>query len=170
MLTPRSLVAIVLVVMLSGCAFKNNPIPLGDSELVGLWLHDGVKRVEEGELHSRMAVGITAAGYISYHFLSCLTAASQLDPAPSAGVQTLKSKSLHLINMPIIRATIKKIKAQTFPLTPKWEFNINQWPSRQEGKWQMVMDNTLLIRIATGGVVKDKPVEKTDSKQWQCEG
>jgi len=65
-------------------------------------------------------------------------------------------------------------------LTPKWEFKINQWPNRQEGKWQMEMDNTLLIKIAAGddlagiviegNAVKDKPAEKIDSKKWQCEG
>ena len=44
----------------------------------------------------------------------------------------------------------------------------------------MVMDNTLLIKIAAGddlagiviegNAVKDKPAEKIDSKKWQCEG
>ena len=149
----RLVVSILLVVFISGCAFKNTPTPLGDSELVGQWLHESEENIDGGRVVTRMALGITQEGYITYHFMSCF----------SSKDEAKKNKTLHLLNMPIIRVTTTKIKAQTFPLTPKWEFKINEWPSQKNNQWQMTVDNILLVKVDVG---EDMGV-KIDS--WYCE-
>ena len=146
-------VSVLLVVLISGCAFKNNPTPLGDSELVGQWLHEGEDVLGGGMVTTRMALDITQEGYISYHFMSCFSSKGDVR----------KNKTLHLLNMPMIRVTTTKIKAQTFPLTPKWEFKINEWPSEENDQWQMTVDNMLLAKI---DVSEDMDV-KLDA--WRCE-
>lgn len=146
----RILFVCLLVSFSTGCAFKNNPIPLGDSELVGHWSHDSEQTLEGGVLLTRMTLDITQEGYISYHFLSCFTSDEGAD----------KSKLLHLLSMPIIRVTTKKIKAQTFPLTPKWEFKINDWPQQRNDQWVMTVDNIELNKVA----------EEVATDGWKCEG
>ncbi|OUR86973.1 hypothetical protein A9Q81_27330 [Gammaproteobacteria bacterium 42_54_T18] len=146
-------VSVLLVVLISGCAFKNNPTPLGDSELVGQWLHERESALDNGTVITRMALDITQEGYISYHFMSCF----------SSKGDTRKNKTLHLLNMPMIRVTTKKIKAQTFPLTPKWEFKINEWPTQENNQWQMTVDNMLLAKID----VSEDVGAKVDG--WRCE-
>ena len=149
----RWAVSVLLVVFMSGCAFKNNPTPLGDSELVGQWLHESEKVLDSGTITTRMALDITQEGYVSYHFMSCF----------SAKDEARKNKSLHLLNMPMIRVTTTKIKAQTFPLTPKWEFKINEWPTQENDQWQMTVDNMLLAKID----VSEDMGAKVDG--WRCE-
>ena len=64
--------------------------------------------------------------------------------------------------MPMIRVSTTKIKAQTFPLTPKWEFKINGWPSEDNDQWQMTVDNLLLDKIDAS----DNIGVKVDG--WRC--
>ncbi len=149
----RWVVSILLVVIISGCTFKNNPTPLGDSELVGQWLHESEENINGDKVIARMALDITQEGYITYHFMSCFLSKAEQK----------KNKTLHLLNMPMIRVTTTKIKAQTFPLTPKWEFKINEWPSQKNNQWQMTVDNILLDKV---GVGEDLGAE-IDS--WHCE-
>jgi len=149
----RWAVSVLLVVFISGCAFKNNPTPLGDSELVGQWLHESETVLGSGTITTRMALDITQEGYVSYHFMSCF----------SAKDEARKNITLHLLNMPMIRVTTTKIKAQTFPLTPKWEFKINEWPTQENNQWQMTVDNMLLAKIDVSGDMG----AKVDG--WRCE-
>ncbi|MBV1922027.1 MAG: hypothetical protein KUG73_15220 [Pseudomonadales bacterium] len=149
----RLVVSILLVVFISGCAFKNNPTPLGDSELVGQWLHESEENLDGDRRITRMALDVTQEGYITYHFMSCF----------SSKDETRKNKTLHLLNMPMIRVTTTKIKAQTFPLTPKWEFKINEWPSQKNSQWQMTVDNILLDKV-NGSVNLGATIDG-----WSCE-
>lgn len=144
----KLLVVSVVLALLSGCALKNNPVPLGDSELVGYWFHEGIEAVDGGQLHTRMAVDIKMSGYISYHFISCF----------SKGKSKSQSKMLDLGDVPIIRVTTKKIKAQTFPLTPKWEFQIGMWPREENGKWLMELDKRELTKLKNS----------VDTSRWVC--
>ncbi len=148
----RWAVSVLLVAFISGCAFKNNPTPLGDSELVGQWLHDSEETLDGSTVITRMALDITQEGYISYHFMSCFLSKNDAK----------KNKTLHLLHMPMIRVTTKKIKAQTFPLTPKWEFKINEWPSKDNDQWKMTVDNLSLDKIDDGESIG----EKIDG--WRC--
>ncbi|OUS26852.1 hypothetical protein A9Q99_16685 [Gammaproteobacteria bacterium 45_16_T64] len=146
----KHITAVVIIMLsLAGCALKNEPTPLGDSELVGYWLHDQKENIAEGVLHTRMALDITQEGYASYHFISCLESDGTWE----------KSRGLHLQHMPIIKASTKKIKVQTFPLTPKWEFQITKWPYQEDNLWRMVIDKKSLDRIEA----------KDDANNWQCE-
>ena len=152
----RWFVPVLLVVLASGCEFKNNPTPLGDSELVGQWLHESNKTLD-GSLDgstviTRMALDITQEGYISYHFMSCFMSKDE----------ARKNKTLHLLNMPMIRVSTTKIKAQTFPFTPKWEFKINEWPSQDNNQWRMAVDNMLLDKV---GVSENM---RTRVDGWSC--
>ena len=146
-------VSVLLVVFISGCAFKNNPTPLGDSELVGQWLHEGEETLDGAVVTTRMALNITQEGYISYHFMSCF----------SSKGEARKNKTLHLLNMPMIRVTTTKIKAQTFPLTPKWEFKINEWPTHENDQWKMTVDGLLLDKVDVSVDIR----AKVDN--WRCE-
>jgi len=148
------IVVIAVVVLLSGCALKNSPFPLGDSELVGYWFHEGAESVEGGQLHTRLAVEIKKTGYISYHFISCLL----VEGSDSVSGSSTQSKMLSLRDMPIIRATTKKIKAQTFPLTPKWEFQIGEWPHKEGEEWLMELDKRELTRVENS----------VDTSSWSC--
>lgn len=148
----RRLFLVWLMVLVSGCAFKNNPTPLGESELVGQWLHESKKSVDGHTVITRMALDIKQEGYISYHFMSCFSLKEDVS----------KNKTLHLLNMPMIRVSTTKIKAQTFPLTPKWEFKINEWPSEDNDQWRMTVDNMLLDKI------EDSEAMKIRVDNWRC--
>lgn len=145
--------SILMVIFISGCAFKNIPTPLGDSELVGQWLHEGEEALDGDTVTTRMALNITQEGYISYHFISCFLSKDE----------ARKNKTLHLLNMPMIRVTTTKIKAQTFPLTPKWEFKINEWPVQENNQWQMTVDGLLLAKVGASVDIG----KKVDG--WRCE-
>lgn len=147
-------ILVVVVVFISGCAFKNSPFPLGDSALVGYWFHEATESVDEGTLHTRLAVDIKKTGYISYHFISCLLTGE----SDSVAGSNTQSKMLSLQEMPIIRATMKKIKAQTFPLTPKWEFQIGEWPHKEGDDWLMELDKRTLTRVEN----------RVDTSNWGC--
>ena len=149
----RLVISVLSVALLSGCAFKNNPTPLGDSELVGQWLHDSKETLDGATVITRMALDITQEGYISYHFMSCFLSKDDAK----------KNKTLHLLNMPMIRVSTTKIKAQTFPLTPKWEFKINEWPSEDNNQWRMTVDNLLLDKVD----VSEDMGARVDA--WRCE-
>lgn len=144
------LLILLAPVLLWGCALKNDPTPLGDSEIVGQWLHDETENLNEGVLHTRMALDITRDGYASYVFISCVET--------DGGWQ--KSRGLQLKHMPIIAVSTKKIKVQTFPLTPKWEFQITAWPHQEDGRWHMSIDRKAMKKVEDIG----------DATQWQCDG
>ncbi len=147
-----SVVFLLATFFIAGCDVKNEPFPLTDLPLVGIW--EAEQRIEENGLLEvqRMYVEFTEEGYIAFHRVNCWT---------ELGSEThqWKMKNFAIDFMPITKLTKVKIKAQWMPLTPTLEMKIDSWPEQKNGVTTMSIDGMELIA---------KP-EASDRSQWQCE-
>lgn len=137
---------------LAGCDVKNEPIPLTDSPLIGVW--EGQKETKNKGLIQiqKMYLELKEPGYVALHQVNCW-AEKNSEPL------IWKVKDFQIDFMPIIKLTQKKIKAQWMPFTPKIELRLDRWPETENGVATMVVDGVTLQRVAT----------PSDRSRWLCE-
>lgn len=143
---------LLIVAVITGCDVKNDPLPLKDSPLVGIW--EAEKRFEDQGLLQvqRMYVEFTDEGYVAFQRVNCWTETTK-------DSRQWTMKSFHIDFMPVIKLTKVKLKAQWMPFTPKVEMKLDSWPVEKDGVMTMSIDGMELV-------AKDKA---SDRAQWVCE-
>ena len=143
-------ICLLLVLLLSsGCEkFKNNPVDVNSTPLVGYWLGEQVTEVEGAQIYDRALIHVRNDGYLRYTVLSCGNRDGQLS-----------EKKLALDYMPVTLLTSVKLILQTYPLTTKYELTLGTWPDQGSGVWEV--DTIPLHRIEADAL--------PDFEAWHCE-
>ena len=146
----RLLALMAALALTGGCEkLKNTPVDVSQTPLIGYWFGEQRADVNGVQTHDRLFLHVRDDGHAAYTFVTCENSADGRNSA----------KRLALDYMPVIRLTSVKMVVQTFPLTPKFEFTLGQWPDQNEGEW--VVDGIPLH------VISER--ERPDTKEWRCD-
>lgn len=151
----RQLISICVLsvpLLLTGCDVKNEPLPLNDSPLVGVWEAEVHQETDDLKQFQKMYVEFTEAGYVALHRMNCWKKAN-------APTQVWQMKDFKIDFMPVIKLTKVKIKAQWMPFTPKIEMKLDSWPTEDNGVTKMSIDGIELVAMP----------QASDRTQWSCD-
>ena len=140
------LLAIMMLTLVSGCEkFRNKPVDMHNSPLVGHWFGERQLQQRGHDIWDRLYISISSDGEMGYHYLSC-----------ERGDNHFKSeKNLNLEHMPIIKLKQDELVIQTYPLTPKFDLTLGDWPDKNDGVF--VVDGLNL-----------KTTAPVDWANWHC--
>lgn len=148
----RLFVLLAFSFLITGCDVKNDPLPLTDSPLVGVWEAEVNQESEGLTQFQKMYVEFTESGYVALHRMNCW---KRFD-GPS---QVWQKKDFSIDFMPVIKLTKVKVKAQWMPLTPKIEMKLDKWPSEENGVTKITIDGIELVSMP----------QASDRSQWSCD-
>lgn len=140
----------VLAGSLSGCDwFSVTAADVSGQPIVGHWIYD--ESVQEGDdrFYQRLYLHVREDGYVLYANKLCRT-----NPVS----QSNSNSYLLLDYFPIKRITVKKMVLQKFPLTPKFELKLGEWPD--QGRSVFEVDDLPLQAITSEQI--------PDYKSWEC--
>lgn len=124
--------------LLSACdGWKVKPVEVSGQPVVGHWYQEILQEGLAGPEYRRLYLQIREDGYARYHHQLC---------EYNGDHEVMIERKLELDYTPIKRLSEKKMLMQNYPLTPKFELTLGQWPDRNEQK-QFEVDALKLDRL-----------------------
>ncbi len=149
---------LILLIALAGCDnFAVTPADISGQPIIGHWYLDDTTREGDDEFHQRLYLHVREDGRVAYANLLCRQMGS-------GGASN--HSELILEYMAIKRITTKKMVLQQYPLTPKFQLSLGQWPDQEPESADesadpvFEVDNVPLRPISAG----DAP----DYQNWRC--
>ena len=144
------LVLLLLVgIGMSGCdQWAVTPADISGQPIIGHWYMEEVTHEGEDRFKQRLYLHVREDGRVVYANLLCRTLASG----------ATNHSELILDYMAIKRISTNKMVLQQYPLTPKFELRLGQWPDQGDGLFEV--DNLKLHPI--------EEQQAPDYQNWSC--
>lgn len=139
-----------LGLFVSGCdQWAVTPADIAGQPIIGHWYMEEKTREGEELFFQRLYMHVREDGRVVYANLLCRALGS-------SGANS--HSELILDYMAIKRISTQKMVLQQYPLTPKFELRLGQWPDQGDGVFEV--DNLKLHRIP--------PQQAPDYHNWSC--
>ncbi|MEE2731771.1 MAG: hypothetical protein VYA55_13210 [Pseudomonadota bacterium] len=136
--------------LLSGCdQWAVTPADISGQPIIGHWYLEQTTQEGEDRFYQRLYLHVREDGRVLYANRLCRNVGA-------AGASS--HSELILDYMAIKRITTQKMVLQQYPLTPKFELRLGQWPDQGEGVFEV--DNLVLQPIAA--------TSAPDFRSWSC--
>ena len=144
------LLPVVLGSALTGCdQWAVTPADISGQPIIGHWYFEEATSEGDDQFYQRLYMHVREDGRVVYANLLCRTMGT-------SGVTN--HSELILDYMAIKRISTKKMVLQQYPLTPKFELRLGQWPDQGHGVFEV--DNLKLLPI-------EEP-QAPDYHNWSC--
>ncbi len=146
----NSVLLLGLMLLVACDSVEVTPVDIAGQPIIGHWYFS--ESVEENGMHfyQRLYLHVREDGFVLYANVLC-------KQSLSSGVRS--ESRLILDYLPVKQINVKKLVLQKYPLTPKFEILLGQWPDQGSGVFEV--DNMPLRPIAAA--------EKPDVHSWECQ-
>lgn len=136
--------------VITGCdKWAVTPADISGQPIIGHWYLEETTQEGKDQFNQRLYMHVREDGRVVYANLLCRTMASG----------ATNHSELILDYMAIKRISTKKMVLQQYPLTPKFELRLGQWPDQGTGLFEV--DNLMLHPI--------EAQQAPDYHNWDCQ-